>query len=64
MADHDAALEARWRTSTYSSSGDCVEVAILTEATYVRNSRNRAGARLAFPTTSWTEFLRFVIHPS
>jgi hypothetical protein len=64
MADHDAELKARWRTSTYSSPGDCVEVAILTDVTYVRNSRNSAGARLTFPTASWTEFLGFVIPPS
>jgi hypothetical protein len=49
---------AVWRKSTRSSSeGNCVEIAPLTTAVAVRDSKNVPGPALAFPTPSWSAFL-------
>lgn len=50
----------RWRKSSASSSSnnnDCVEIAWSGGVVLVRNSRDRAGARLAVPTASWATFV-------
>jgi hypothetical protein len=48
-----------WRKSSYSSSqSDCVELAHQPAAIAVRDSKNPAGGRLAFPVTEFREFLR------
>lgn len=45
---------AEWRTSTRSSgNGNCVEVAGVAGRVAVRDSKDRSGPVLAFPTTSW-----------
>ncbi|MGW8553324.1 DUF397 domain-containing protein [Streptomyces tubercidicus] len=50
-----------WRTSSYTKSDNCVEVADNNPAKVkVRDSKRRRGAELAFPSSSWTEFLEFV----
>jgi hypothetical protein len=48
-----------WRKSTRSSAAgpDCVEVAMITAGTAVRDSKNAAGDRLRFSTSGWTGFL-------
>ncbi|HEX5118986.1 MAG TPA: DUF397 domain-containing protein [Pseudonocardiaceae bacterium] len=50
----------RWFKSSASSSGNtvnCVEIAWAGAVVLVRNSRDRAGARLAIPTASWAAFV-------
>ncbi|MFV2086561.1 DUF397 domain-containing protein [Micromonospora sp. LOL_021] len=50
--------EARWRKSTRSDSGNCVEVADnLPGRVYVRDTKNRDGATLAFAPSSWSSFV-------
>jgi hypothetical protein len=48
-----------WRKSSASNGGanNCVEWAVDGGAVLVRNSRNRAGARLSFPRAAWAVFL-------
>jgi hypothetical protein len=48
-----------WRRSSYSgSNGDCVEVGWSDpEGVAVRDSKQPAGATLAFPTSAWQAFL-------
>lgn len=46
-----------WRTSTRSSSTNCVEVATLDGGIAVRDSKDRGGPTLRFARTSWVEFL-------
>jgi uncharacterized protein DUF397 len=50
---------AEWRKSSYSGggNGDCVEVAMTSEAVAVRDSKNTDGPTLAFPTETWRDFL-------
>lgn len=47
-----------WRTSTYSggNGGDCVEVGGSGAAVAVRDTKNRAGAVLAFGPGEWRRF--------
>lgn len=48
-----------WRKSSYSGSqSNCVEVASSGALTAVRDSKNPSGPTLAFPISSWAEFLR------
>jgi hypothetical protein len=49
----------RWVKSSHSGSdgGDCVEVAATPGTVHVRDSKNRAGPRLRFPSHGWTAFL-------
>jgi hypothetical protein len=48
---------APWRTSSYSGSqGDCVEVGAAATAVVVRDTKDRDGARLAFPAPAWQSF--------
>jgi len=50
-------LNPRWRKSSYSGNGgDCVEVADHAGHLMVRDSKNPAGAKLAFTTASWRAF--------
>ncbi|MFC4053971.1 DUF397 domain-containing protein [Actinomadura syzygii] len=52
-------LDLRWRKSSHSSGqgGDCVEVADLTSAVVVRDSKDPEGSRLAFDFTAWHAFM-------
>ncbi|MGW1912753.1 DUF397 domain-containing protein [Streptomyces sp. NPDC002076] len=51
-----------WRKSSYSGSngGDCVEVADLTPAIAVRDSKHQQGPALLFPTRAWSAFVQSV----
>jgi hypothetical protein len=52
-------VEVAWRKSSRSGGGpNCVEVASGGQLTAVRDSKNPAGPTLAFPVSSWAEFLR------
>ena len=46
-----------WRTSSASSGGNCVEVAISQNSVLVRNTRNRAGSVLEFTESEWAAFV-------
>ena len=54
-----AIRRAGWRTSSRSSSSNCVEVAALRagEAVGVRDSKDRGGPVLVFAPTQWRAFL-------
>ncbi|HEX3786695.1 MAG TPA: DUF397 domain-containing protein [Pseudonocardiaceae bacterium] len=49
----------RWAKSSASDSGgsSCLEVALADDVVLLRDSRNRAGARLSIPAVSWADFL-------
>jgi len=47
-----------WRTSSYSGSGNCVEVAVVPLSFAVRDSKDPAGAVLVFSPAAWQAFLR------
>ncbi len=47
-----------WRTSSYSGSDNCVEVAVVPSSCAVRDSKDRDGAVLVFSPTAWQAFLR------
>lgn len=50
---------AVWRKSSRSGGGgnECVEVAFLSGATALRDSKNPDGGTLVLPTTGWRAFL-------
>ena len=48
---------AAWRTSSYSNiGGECVEVAAASGIVGVRDTKDRAGAALAFSPQAWQRF--------
>jgi hypothetical protein len=48
---------AAWRTSSYSNiGGECVEVATAGDVVAVRDTKDRAGAVLAFSPDAWQRF--------
>nr|WP_245873541.1 DUF397 domain-containing protein [Streptomyces phaeoluteigriseus] len=53
--------ERAWFKSSYSGSNgdDCVEVARCTQATHVRDSKNRQGPELALSPTAWNDFVNY-----
>ncbi|MEU6340486.1 DUF397 domain-containing protein [Streptomyces sp. NPDC046977] len=55
--------ELNWFTSSYSNDdgGDCVEVAFGPGAVLVRDSKDRAGARLVFGPDAWRAFVAFAL---
>jgi hypothetical protein len=56
----EAAETARWRKSSRSSSGACVEVAPRPEAILVRDSKNPQGAVLTFGRDTFAAFIAAV----
>ncbi len=50
---------ATFRKSSYSATGDCVEVAVLDGGAGVRDSKNRHGDLLVFGSPGWSAFLRW-----
>jgi Domain of unknown function (DUF397) len=50
----------KWRTSTRTSqagNAQCVELAVSTEQTFIRDSKNRSGEVLAFGPAAFERFL-------
>ena len=52
----------RWRTSTRSSGGNCVEVRAEEDVVRIRDSKNRAGAVLSFDPGAFRSFLDGIKH--
>ncbi|GAA3860235.1 DUF397 domain-containing protein [Saccharothrix violaceirubra] len=52
-------VEVAWQRSSHSGEGGstCVEVAATTPGILVRDSKNPAGAVIAFPPGKWRAFL-------
>lgn len=48
---------ASWHKSLASAGGECVEVASSDKYVWVRDSKNREGAVLAFTLREWDAFL-------
>ncbi|MFI7078763.1 DUF397 domain-containing protein [Micromonospora sp. NPDC049903] len=49
---------ANWRTSTRSvGNGNCVEVAVVDGRVAVRDSKDRPGPVLTFPSSAWHTFV-------
>ena len=46
-----------WRKSSFSQSGDCVEVAFVQTSVFVRDSKGLRRGTLAFTITEWSAFL-------
>jgi hypothetical protein len=46
-----------WHTSSFCSSGNCVEVAVIDESIAVRDSKNPRGAVQMYSPDEWTAFL-------
>jgi hypothetical protein len=56
---------ARWRKSSHSDGGNCVEVADgLPGVVPVRDSKTPGGPALVFPARAWTEFIAAVTAPA
>ncbi|MFC9291409.1 DUF397 domain-containing protein [Streptomyces sp. NPDC057052] len=58
-----AVPEAAWRKSSYSTGGggECLEVADVSGAVLVRDSKRPTGDRLAVGPEAWTEFVRLAV---
>jgi hypothetical protein len=55
--DNGNCVEVGWRKSSYSASnGGCVEIS-WPSGVAVRDSKQVEGPNLAFPTSTWREFL-------
>jgi Domain of unknown function (DUF397) len=49
-----------WRRSTRCGTGDCVEAAFVGDEVALRDSKDRRGPVLRFPTQSWAAFVQDV----
>lgn len=47
----------RWRTSSYTTNTNCVEVAVRADVVAVRDSKDRHGPVLTFSAATFTKFL-------
>lgn len=55
--------EARWRKSSRSSNGNCLEVALLADGRVgVRDSKDRSGRVLVVTPAQWRAFVASVKH--
>jgi hypothetical protein len=52
--------ELRWRTSSRSSGGACVEVAVDGDVVHVRDSKNRSGPVLTFDRAVFRDFIESI----
>ncbi|WP_246258213.1 DUF397 domain-containing protein [Amycolatopsis anabasis] len=54
-------MPRRWKKSRYTGQESaCVEVALGTRRTLVRDTKNRGGGTLHLPTPAWAAFLTVV----
>jgi hypothetical protein len=61
MNTPDDLTDAQWFTSSYSSGqGACVEVARLPGKIATRDTKDRSGPVLLFPTDEWQHFITAV----
>ncbi|MGY5137377.1 DUF397 domain-containing protein [Streptomyces nigrescens] len=52
--------KSEWRTSTYTKSDNCIEVADgAPPQVLVRDSKDRDGVVLGFPHAAWAAFVEF-----
>ena len=58
----DAAGDGNWFKSSFSASGNCIEVKITDSTICVRDSKNRQGSFLTFNSAEWKAFLKGVRH--
>jgi hypothetical protein len=49
--------ELVWKTSSYTNTKECVEVAFAGESVWIRDTFDRDGQIVAIPVESWTRFL-------
>jgi hypothetical protein len=49
-----------WRKSATSATENCVEVAILSDAVFVRDSKDREGPVLSASRENWFAFIRML----
>jgi hypothetical protein len=49
-----------WKISSSSGGTNCVEVAFWAGTVWVRDSKDRDGGMLQFPSTSWRDFVAAV----
>jgi hypothetical protein len=47
----------KWRKSSKSAGGNCIEVAALPHAVLVRDSKDRSGATLEISRSEWKSFI-------
>ena len=52
----------RWRKSSFSASGNCVEIADDKSAILVRDTKNRDRTILSFPCAAWEDFIGTIKH--
>lgn len=53
-------MKSNWRTSSHTKQDNCVEVADNGPSkVMVRDTKNRDGGTLAFPSASWVNFVEF-----
>jgi hypothetical protein len=57
MTTEDDKNTCPWRKSSFSQSGDCVEVASGQASVFVRDSKKIQGSILTFTVTEWSAFL-------
>ncbi|MFF8591424.1 DUF397 domain-containing protein [Streptomyces sp. NPDC015220] len=61
-APTEDASELAWFKSSYSSGNDgnsCVELALTPGTVHIRDSKDTAGPRLAFPSEAWASFVPY-----
>lgn len=57
--DNCIEVAVSWHKSSYSSGGDCVEVAACPDAVHVRDSKDKSGPQLTFSPDAWSSFVAF-----
>jgi hypothetical protein len=60
VTESSSGISEKWKKSSASGGGDCVEVRRSRHGVQVRDSKNPAGAVLDFTETEWLAFLRGV----
>ena len=53
----DDSRAPRWRKSSFSESGNCVEIADNKTAILVRDTKNRDRTMLSFSCIAWEDFI-------
>lgn len=49
-----------WRKSSFSGTGNCVEIQMEAGTVHVRHTRDRSGAKLEFTLPEWVAFVQGV----